>query len=63
MGVDRALFFGQHIASITAKAAGGYCVVTSLTSKQWGCRKDKLTKIYKALYLSVLMYGALAWQP
>ncbi len=32
---------------------------TSLISKQWGWRKDQLTKIY----LSVTLYGAPAWQP
>ncbi len=49
--LDRALSFGQHIANITAKAAGRCRVLTSLTSKQWGWRKDQLTKIYKALFL------------
>ncbi len=61
--LDRALSFGQHIANITAKAAERCRVLTSLTSKQWGWRKDQLTKIYKALYLSVMLYGAPAWQP
>ncbi len=41
----------------------GRRVLTSLTSKQWGWRKDQLTKIYKALYLSIMMYGAPTWQP
>ncbi len=62
VSLDRALSFGQHIANITAKAASRCRVLTSLTSKQSGWRKDQLTKIYKALYLSVLMYGAPAWQ-
>ncbi len=52
-----------HIANITAKAAGRCRVLSSQTSKQWGWGKDQLTKIYKALYLSVLMYGAPTWQP
>ncbi len=56
--LDRALSFGQHISNITAKAAGRCGVLISLTSKQWGWRKDQLTKIYKALFLSVMMYGA-----
>ncbi len=60
---DRALSFGQHIANIAAKAAGRCRVLNSLTSKQRGWRKDQLTKICKALNLSVLMYGAPAWQP
>ncbi len=34
--LDRALSFGQHIANITAKAAGRCRVLTSLTSKPWG---------------------------
>ncbi len=58
--LDRALSFGQHMANITAKAAGRCRVLTSLTSKQWGWRKDQLTKIYKSLFLSVLVYGATA---
>ncbi len=61
--IDRALALGQHIANINAKAAGRCRVLTSLTSKQWGWGKDQLTKIYKVLYLSVLMNGAPAWQP
>ncbi len=61
--LDRALSFGQHITHITAKAAGRCRVLTSLTSKQWDWRKDQLTKIYKALYLSVMLHGAPAWQP
>ncbi len=32
--LNRALSFGQHIANITAKAAGRVRVLTSLTSKQ-----------------------------
>ncbi len=48
------LSFGQHIANITAKADGRCRVLTSLTLRQWGWRKDQLTKIYKALYLSAL---------
>ncbi len=58
--LDRTLSFGHHIAIITAKAVGRCRVLTSLTSKQWGWRKDQLTKIYKALYLSVLIYGGSA---
>ncbi len=61
--LDRALSFGQHIAIITTKAGGRCRVLTSLTSKQWVWRKNQLTKIYKALYLSVLMYGAPAYNP
>ncbi len=61
--LDRALSFGLHIANITAKATGKCRVLTSLTSKHRGWRKDQLTKINKALYLSVLMYGAPTWQP
>ncbi len=60
--LDRALSFGQHIANITAKASGRCRVLTSLTSKQWGWSKDTLTKSYKALLFSVIMYGAPAWQ-
>ncbi len=63
VALDRALCFEQHIASITAKTAGRCRVLNSLTSKQWGWRKDQISKIYKALYLRVMMYGAPAWQP
>ncbi len=61
--LDRALPFGQHIANITAKAAGRCCVLTSLTSKLRGLKKIQLSNISKALYLIVLMFGAPAWQP
>ncbi len=58
-----AISFRQRMANITAKAAGRCRVLTSLTSKQRGWRKDQLTKIYKILYLSVLMYGAPVGDP
>ncbi len=61
--VDHALSFGQHNANITADVAGRCRVLTSLNPKPWGWSKGKLTEIHKALYLSVLMYGAPAWQP
>ncbi len=61
--LDRALSFGQHTANITAKAAGRCHVLISLSSNQWVWRKDQLTQIYKALYLSVMMYEVPAWQP
>ncbi len=54
--LDRTLAFWQHIANITFNVAGRCRVLTLLTSKQRGWRKDKLTEIYNALYLSVLMY-------
>ncbi len=38
-------------------------MLTSLTSKEWGWRKDQLMKVYKALQLSLLTYAAPAWQP
>ncbi len=59
----RALSFGQHIASISVKAASRCRVFTSLTSKQCGWRKYQLTKIYMAQFPSVLMNGPPAWQP
>ncbi len=61
--LDRTLFLGQRIANITANATCRCCVLTSLTSKQWGWRKDQLTKTYKALHLSIMMHGAPACQP
>ncbi len=63
---SRTLFWAANklsFANITAKATSRCPVLTSLTSKPWSWRKDQLTKIYKALYLSVLLYGAPAWQP
>ncbi len=38
-------------------------MLTSLTLKEWGWRKDQLMKVYKALQLSLLTYAASAWQP
>ncbi len=49
--LDRSLLFGQHVANITAKAAGRCRVVTSMTSKQWRWRDGQLTKIYMAYTL------------
>ncbi len=53
--LNRALSIGQHVASITQNA-GRYRVLISIFSKQWDWRKGHLG-------LSVLMYGAPAWQP
>ncbi len=38
-------------------------MLASLTSKEWGWRKDQLMKVYKTLQLSLLTYVAPAWQP
>ncbi len=57
------LTFGPHIQSISTKAAARCRVLASLTSKEWGWRKDQLMKVYKALQLSLLTYAAPAWQP
>ncbi len=47
--LDRLLTFGPHIQSISTKAAAKCRVLASLTSKEWGVRKDQLIKVYKAL--------------
>ncbi len=60
--LDRLLIFGPHIQSISTKAVAGCRVLASLTSKEWGWRKDQLMKVYKALQLSHLTYAAPAWQ-
>ncbi len=61
--LDRLLTFGPHIQSISTKAAARCRVLTSITSKEWGWRKDKLMKVNKALRLSLLTYAAPARQP
>ncbi len=61
--LDRLLTFGPHIQNILTKAAARCRVLASFISKAWGWRKDQLTKVYKALLLSLLTYAAPAWQP
>ncbi len=61
--LDRLLTFGPHIQSISIKAAARCRVLASLTSKEWGWRKDQLMKVYKALQLNLLTYVAPAWKP
>ncbi len=61
--LDRLLTLGPHIQSISTKTAARCRVLASLTSKEWGWRKDQLMKVYKALQLSLLTYTAPAWQP
>ncbi len=61
--LDRLLTFGPHIQNVSTKAAARCRVLASLTSKEWGWRKDQLMKVYKALQLSLLTYAAPAWQP
>ncbi len=56
--LDRLLTFGPHIQSISTKAVARCRVLASLTSKEWGWRKDRLMKVYKALQLSLLAYAA-----
>ncbi len=61
--LDRLLTFGPHTQSISIKAAARCRVLTSLTAKEWGWRKDQLMKVYKVLQLSLLPYAAPVWQP
>ncbi len=60
--LDRLLTFDLHIQSISTKAAARCRVLASLTSKLRVWRKGQLIKIYKALQLRLLAYGAMAWQ-
>ncbi len=41
--LDRAFSFGLHVANIATKSASRRHALTSLTSKNWGWRKDQLT--------------------
>ncbi len=61
--LDRLLTLGLHIKNISTKAAARCRVLASLTSKEWGWRKDQLLKVYKALQFSLLTYVAPVWQP
>ncbi len=60
--LDRLLTFGPHIQSTSAKAAARCRVLSSLTSKEWGWRKDQLMKVNKAMPLSLVTYVAPEWQ-
>ncbi len=60
--LDRLLTIKPHIQNTSTKAAARCRVLASLTSKEWGWRKDQLMKVYKALQLSLLTYAAPAWQ-
>ncbi len=63
--LDRLLTFGPHIQSISTKAPSRCRVLASLTSKEWGWRKDQLIKVYKALQLTHAMQlggiGLVVW--
>ncbi len=54
---------GRSHSSFRRKVVGTATMLASLTSKEWGWRKDQLMKVYKALQLSLLTYAAPAWQP
>ncbi len=49
--LEHSLLFGQHVANITAKAAGKCRVLTSPTSKQWGWRKSNLLVLYLSVHM------------
>ncbi len=59
--LDGLLTFGPHIQTISTKAAARCRVLASLTSKEWGWRKDQLMKVYKARQLNLVTYAAPAW--
>ncbi len=61
--IDGALSFEPHVTAVVSKAPNRCQVLTSLTSKRWGWRKDQLLKAYRALHLSVINCAAPAWQP
>ncbi len=50
------LTFGSHIQNIWINATARQRVLTSLTSKK------RVKKVYKALQLSLINYGAPAWE-
>ncbi len=60
--LGRSVSFGYNLANIITKAVSRYCVLTSLTPKQWDWMNDQLTEVDEALYVGVLMHGAPAWQ-
>ncbi len=57
--LDRLLTFGPHIHSTSKKAAARCRVLASLTSKEWGQRKDQLMKVYKTSLPTRLRRGSL----
>ncbi len=59
--IDRTLSFGPHVVAVISKASNR--VLSSLTSKSWGWRKDQLLMVYRALHHSVINYAVPAWQP
>ncbi len=61
--IDRALFFGPHVAAIFSKASNKCRVLASLTSKRWGWRKDQFLKVSRALHLSVIDNAAQPGNP
>ncbi len=63
VNIDRALFFGPHVATVVYKASNRCRVLASLTYKRWGWRKVQLFKVYRALHLSVINYAAQLGNP
>ncbi len=62
--IDRALSFGPHVAAVVSEASNWCRVLTSLTFKRWGWRKDQLLKVYRTrrtISNEVDSYGGRGW--
>ena len=60
---DRTLTFSQHAVQTKARIMKRIRILSALASKDWGCSRTDLLRIYHAIIHSVLNYCAPAWQP
>ena len=60
---DRTLTFSQHAVQTKARIMKRIRILSALASKEWGCSRTDLLRIYHAIIHSVLNYCAPAWQP
>ena len=61
--LDRTLTFRQHVTRIKSRVMNRIRILSTLASKEWGCSRPSLYRIYQATIHSVFHYCGPAWQP
>ena len=60
---DRALTFGDHVATIKTRAAGKLRMLAAVAHSSWGWRKSDLKKVFLSHIGSLIHYAGSGWQP
>ena len=60
---DRTLSFGPQARRVAADVSRGSRLLSAVSGREWGWHAPSLRRVYQALFLSKVRYGAAAWQP